>query len=368
MQYAVSDGSLTNLTLSFPFSGTPAVRVFFDSTEQYSGWSLISGVVHFTTAVTSGVTVRVWRVTDASAVPYEFTPGAAQFTASNIDENFKRDLYITQEVLEQRDNPLPDASYAMLGTVNTWTASQNFYGSGLRLTGDFWSDTHANRLLFQSSTANQNTLLGTIPNGTATTSGYNAYNSSDPTNSNVCQITSTSTSSNLISHGNGTQPTLPLKLKVGTTDVLTLTTTGGITAPDGNTGISVQGANQHLTGGLTGMPWFWTYACQWVEVWAGTPTSTGVNMTALTCGALSGTYLVRTDGGAYLIVPFVSGHASVGPAVSNNHISEDDGVLLSTSAANSTGTTLFASSYTINLNMVQDSYVPLVITNIYRLT
>ena len=50
-----------------------------------------------------------------------------------------------------------------------------FTGTGNRITGDFSNATVANRVMFQSSTTNGNTVVSTIPNGTSTISGFRAY-------------------------------------------------------------------------------------------------------------------------------------------------------------------------------------------------
>jgi hypothetical protein len=57
-----------------------------------------------------------------------------------------------------------------------------FTGTGNRITGDFSNATQANRVLFQTSTANGNTLVGYIPNGTGTSTATRYFNSSSADN------------------------------------------------------------------------------------------------------------------------------------------------------------------------------------------
>jgi hypothetical protein len=73
------------------------------------------------------------------------------------------------------------ASTASTGAFTSITDSGNltFTGTGNRITGDFSNATVANRLAFQTSTTNGNSILYVIPNGTATTSQWIATNSSD---------------------------------------------------------------------------------------------------------------------------------------------------------------------------------------------
>lgn len=75
----------------------------------------------------------------------------------------------------------------LVATANSWTAKQTFgdveiSGTGKRITGDFSNGTLGNRAAFQSSTANGNSIVAVLPNGTSFLSGYDAFNNTDPTN------------------------------------------------------------------------------------------------------------------------------------------------------------------------------------------
>lgn len=63
-----------------------------------------------------------------------------------------------------------------------------FDGTSARIQGDFSNSTLTNRTLVQTSTANASSYFSTIPNGTGVTSGFFAYNNSDPTNAGWAQI------------------------------------------------------------------------------------------------------------------------------------------------------------------------------------
>lgn len=60
-----------------------------------------------------------------------------------------------------------------------------FGATSQRIIGDFSNATPNNRLLFQTSTTNEQTDVGIIPNGTATVSSVSVYNGSDTNNANV---------------------------------------------------------------------------------------------------------------------------------------------------------------------------------------
>ncbi len=75
---------------------------------------------------------------------------------------------------------------------------------GARITGDFSNPTVSNRLMFQSSTANGNTLVGAVSNGTASSVGFYAFGGSDPSNVAYAGIASSNGVSNIVSGITGT--------------------------------------------------------------------------------------------------------------------------------------------------------------------
>jgi hypothetical protein len=66
-----------------------------------------------------------------------------------------------------------------------------FTGTGNRITGDFSNATLANRVAFQTSTTNGNTVIHAIPNGTNLTSGFAFHGSTDMDNSSYALIADT---------------------------------------------------------------------------------------------------------------------------------------------------------------------------------
>ena len=69
-------------------------------------------------------------------------------------------------------------------TSGTLTHSGNITLSGIgrRITGDFSNSTIANRVMFQTSTVNTDSVVGVLPNGTSSFSYLECYGSSNPTN------------------------------------------------------------------------------------------------------------------------------------------------------------------------------------------
>jgi hypothetical protein len=119
-----------------------------------------------------------------------------------------------------------------------------FSSSGARITGDFSNATQANRVVFQTSTTNGNSVVGVLPNGTATTSVFRAFNNSDPTNSSEISLFAASADVRVISGITGTGTYLPLTFQTGGSETArfsatakTLILAGGSTSANG-TGIT----------------------------------------------------------------------------------------------------------------------------------
>lgn len=85
-----------------------------------------------------------------------------------------------------------------------------FSSTGQRITGDMSSATIANRLAFQTSTANSNSSVTAIPNGTAVGASFSVINNSTPTNASLGGVTINSTEVRFQSAITGTGTYLPM--------------------------------------------------------------------------------------------------------------------------------------------------------------
>ena len=101
-------------------------------------------------------------------------------------------------------------------------------GTGKRILGDFANATLANRLSFQSSGANLSTVVQAIPNGTATSGQFRAFNNSDPDNAGSARLVVSTTGIGLESVTSGTGSHLPINLSTGGSARLTILTDGKI--------------------------------------------------------------------------------------------------------------------------------------------
>ena len=97
------------------------------------------------------------------------------------------------------------------------TASGNLAlsGTGKRITGDFSNATANSRVAFQTSTADGNTLINALPNGTATTSRFRTFNTADPTNSSFADFGVNSSAMVIQSAIQGTGTYLPMTFYTG---------------------------------------------------------------------------------------------------------------------------------------------------------
>ncbi len=114
-----------------------------------------------------------------------------------------------------------EVANAVAKTGDTMTGALNlqsnlvFDGNARRITGDFSNATFANRVAFQTSTANGATTVYAIPNGSSTTSGFIASTDPSVTNGSEIRALVTSTAATLTSSFRGSGTTLPLTFDVG---------------------------------------------------------------------------------------------------------------------------------------------------------
>jgi hypothetical protein len=125
-----------------------------------------------------------------------------------------------------------------------------FTGTGNRITGDFSNATVANRVFFQTSTANTFTAAGLITSGTGTYSEFSVLNSSDPANASIGYLAANgSTDIRLVAASRGTGTSLPLTFFTSSSERARIDTSGKLginVVPAAGTDAKLQ-----VTGGTT---------------------------------------------------------------------------------------------------------------------
>ena len=143
------------------------------------------------------------------------------------------------------------ANLTFNGTTLTTTGistSNNlaFTGTGNRITGDFSTSVLVDRVSFQSSTTNGNTIISVIPNGTATTGTIQLWNNATPTNAAGVNMQATSTEATIRANTAGSGTALPLTIYTGGSERARMDTSGNFglftTSPSTFGKFAVQGA------------------------------------------------------------------------------------------------------------------------------
>jgi hypothetical protein len=122
---------------------------------------------------------------------------------------------------------LTNIAASMPATTIT-SGNLTFSGTAQRITGDMSNATIADRLLFQTSTTNGTSALGVIPNGTATTASFGAFNTSDPANTSLLNVIATSTEVGLRNAITGTGTYLPMTFYTAGSERVRIDTSGNV--------------------------------------------------------------------------------------------------------------------------------------------
>jgi hypothetical protein len=159
-------------------------------------------------------------ITDLSTTAASNSPAGAESARGTIDDYLRA-----------------HASFIAQTRAGTSATTYTFSATGARIQGDFSNATLASRAAFQSSTTNGTTGVYAIPNGSASSSGFIAFNNSSPTNAGYIGVDSNAIVSRIVSANTGSGSAVPLTFNVGnggpevarflTNGALCVGTTGG---------------------------------------------------------------------------------------------------------------------------------------------
>lgn len=125
-----------------------------------------------------------------------------------------------------------DDALVVHNTGGTIAGNLSFSGTGRRITADLSNATHANRLLFQTTTTNGSSTIGVLPNGTGVGTALNLYAVSDTTNTALLQIGSNNTTAYLSAIPIGSGASVPLAFSTGGSERLRVLATAPIIQSD----------------------------------------------------------------------------------------------------------------------------------------
>lgn len=233
--FTVSGGDLAlganNLTLtgSIAATGARVTKGWFTDVESTNMYTVGGVSLNSTFAPIASPTF-----TGTVTIPTPFTLGATSVTSTGTQLNYLNAATGTTGTTST--NVVFSASPTFTGTVSgaalTLSSDITLTGTGRRFIADMSTAGNPNRFSFQTSTTNGSTVMGIISNGSSTTAAVRAFAGSDSANANFGGLLATNTGMAIESSAVGTGVTQNLILRVGASDVLTLTATSG--TPTGN--------------------------------------------------------------------------------------------------------------------------------------
>lgn len=131
---------------------------------------------------------------------------------------------------------------SFFGDLNLVTAN--------RFKAQFSTPTISNRFMFKTSSPNDLTSVGAIPNGTGVSAEFSAYNNSSPENSSLISVGIDTTSAYINSTQSGTGTTLGLQFRFNNSSVASLDSSGNLSTNTSVKSPLIQAGNSGTAGTL----------------------------------------------------------------------------------------------------------------------
>ena len=205
---------------------TPTTQSFIAGTDYFNG---TGAQINFTLSrsVNSVNDIEV-IVNNVEQIPSGYSVSGTTLTFSAAPSAGTSNVYVRYLSTTNLSLAIPAGTSATFNTVGV-TGNLNFTGTGNRITGDFSNATVANSVFFQTSTANGQTRLRLIPNGTATDTALDFYTTStDLANSSRLSLRAGAADMALVSTREGTGTYLPMAFYTGGSERVRIDTSGNV--------------------------------------------------------------------------------------------------------------------------------------------
>ncbi len=183
-------------------------------------------------AIASGTTTQYWR---GDKTWRDFFTDVRAATLTGLSTATNAVVAATDTVLAAIGKLQAQVSAKFDKTGGDVAGNINFTGTGRRITGDFSNVAVNNRVMFQTSTSNANTVVQALPNGSGPGGFFGALNSSDTSNFSRLLMGISQTSASIESQAQGTGGVLPLTFWTNNAERLRIDSSGNVlvTSPAG---------------------------------------------------------------------------------------------------------------------------------------